>query len=247
MQLTLTTPSGRCRFRLVIALLALLVLPAYSQHRVTHRDGAAATTGTPKLTVVSSYNFGSYKINDLYYQNLSFSSTGTAPLVISSISITSNDAGLFPGPLFNANGTSIFPLTLAPGASSSVVIVFFPLFAETYSGTATFVSNAGTTVVTLSAVGLNQTPYEVDLTWDAPGNSSDPVVGYNIYRATWGPHDEDESGAPYVRLNESPVVTFTSYVDLTVNNGINYAYKVTSVDAAGVESLPSNVYVTATP
>lgn len=80
--------------------------------------------------------------------------------------------------------------------------------------------------------------HEVDLSWNAPADSSRPISGYHIYRATAG-------SSSYELLNW-PVVTQTKFVDLTVQGGHTYDYYVTSIDAStGVESAPSNkVHVT---
>jgi fibronectin type 3 domain-containing protein len=72
----------------------------------------------------------------------------------------------------------------------------------------------------------------VDLSWDAPASSADPVVGYNVYRSPNGV-------SAYQQINTT-MVAQTSYVDLTVQAGQSYDYIVRSVDAAGVASVPSN-------
>ena len=75
--------------------------------------------------------------------------------------------------------------------------------------------------------------YQVDLSWDAPTSSPDPVAGYNVYRAPSG-------STTYQQLNTA-VVTQTTYVDDNVQNGLTYDYIVESVDASGVTSSPSNM------
>jgi hypothetical protein len=75
--------------------------------------------------------------------------------------------------------------------------------------------------------------YQVDLSWDAPTSSPDPVAAYNIYRSPSG-------SSSYVLLN-STVDAATTYVDSTVQAGLTYDYIVESVDASGVESSPSNM------
>ena len=81
--------------------------------------------------------------------------------------------------------------------------------------------------------------YEVNLTWDAPTSSSDPVAGYNVYRAVSG-------SVTYQLLNPS-IDTLTSYTDLNVSNNTSYTYYVESVDAEGNQSVPSTSYTVAVP
>jgi fibronectin type 3 domain-containing protein len=71
----------------------------------------------------------------------------------------------------------------------------------------------------------------VDLSWNAPSGSPDPVAGYNIYRAT--------GGGSFTRINSSPALGI-SYVDSAVVSGSTYSYQVTSADASGRESVASN-------
>jgi fibronectin type 3 domain-containing protein len=101
------------------------------------------------------------------------------------------------------------------------------------TGQLTFLSTAitnGVAVINLSGTGEL---LQVNLSWDAPTSSPDPVAGYNVYRAPSG-------GTSYQQLNSS-VVTQTAYIDLTVASGQTYDYIVESVDASGVTSGPSNM------
>lgn len=89
--------------------------------------------------------------------------------------------------------------------------------------------NTASTTITLIPVGPPPpppTPYQVNLTWAAPVTSPDPVVKYDVLRN--GTHLAFASS--------------TNFTDLTVADGLTYAYFVASVDASGVESAPSNVY-----
>jgi len=70
------------------------------------------------------------------------------------------------------------------------------------------------------------------LSWDAPTSSTDPVAGYNVYRSP--------SGTPAYQQINTAVVTQTTYVDASVQNGQTYDYIVESVDPSGIESAPSN-------
>src|ERR1035437_8941209 len=74
--------------------------------------------------------------------------------------------------------------------------------------------------------------HQVDLSWNAPTSSPDPVTGYNVYRSSDG-------GNTY-QLANSAVDAATTYVDTNVLALQSYDYYVTSVDASGVESVPSN-------
>jgi hypothetical protein len=74
--------------------------------------------------------------------------------------------------------------------------------------------------------------HEIQLRWNAPSSSPDPVAGYNIYRSSDG-------GRTFSRLNSSPNVRL-DYNDKTVANGSTYIYMVKSVDKKSMESGPSN-------
>lgn len=90
-----------------------------------------------------------------------------------------------------------------------------------------------------TAPGSGTTAYAVDLSWDAPSSSTDPVAGYNVYRALSGT-------TAYQQLN-SYADTQVAFEDSTVQAGLTYDYMVESVDASGVESVPSNIAVVAIP
>jgi hypothetical protein len=80
--------------------------------------------------------------------------------------------------------------------------------------------------------------HTVDLNWNAPASSSDPVAGYNIYRST--------GGHSFQRLNSS-VSQQTAYQDGSVQAGGTYVYYVTTVDGSGAESSPSNTTTVSVP
>jgi fibronectin type 3 domain-containing protein len=85
------------------------------------------------------------------------------------------------------------------------------------------------------------TTCEVNLAWDAPASSPDPVAGYNAYRAQSG-------STNYTLLNSAPLaLTPTVYTDLGSGCGVTQNYIVESVDALGVTSAPSNVASIALP
>jgi hypothetical protein len=194
---------------------------------VTETFALQLGTGTPTLSVnATTIAFGSVGLSSPATQSLTLSSTGTASVTVSAATVT--------GTGFTVSGAT-FPLTLNPGQTATLSISFDPTAAGAVSGSLTLTSNSSTgssTVITLTGTG-EATSYEVNLAWDAPTSSSDPVAGYNVYRSPSG-------GTSYQQLNTS-TITQTSYVDTTVSNGQTYDYIVESVDASGVTSTPSNM------
>jgi hypothetical protein len=90
-----------------------------------------------------------------------------------------------------------------------------------------------------SSDGGGTSSYEVNLTWDAPAFSIDPVAGYDVYRAA--------SGSPTYQLLNSQVDSSTSYTDTNVVKNTTYIYYVESVDAEGNQSVPSNTFIATIP
>ncbi len=194
----------------------------------------AATTGAAALTLGSnSVAFGSVSLNTPSTQTVNLTSSGTASLTISSVSVS--------GTGFAISGVAT-PLTLTPGQTATLDVQFDPTAAGADTGTVTIGSNAAsgaTATIGLNGTGASAAGYQVKLTWNAPSSSGDPVAGYKVYRAVSG-------SASYQLLNTS-VQQPTTYTDTTVQAGASYTYEVMSVDAAGVQSAPSNIYVAAIP
>jgi len=120
-------------------------------------------------------------------------------------------------------------------------VQFDPTTAGAATGQLTITNNSSTNstaVITLSGTGTAGS-YAVNLSWEAPTSSADPVAGYNVYRAP-------SNTTTYALLNSSPE-TETAYVDSTVVSGQIYDYIAESVDASGVESSPSNIFSVAIP
>lgn len=187
-------------------------------------------SGTPGLTIAStSLSFGSVSLNSPSTQSVLLTSSGTAPVTINAGSVT--------GTGFSISGLK-FPLTLNPGATATLNIQFDPTASGAVTGTVVLTTNtsAGSASIALSGTGQG---YQVDLNWSAPTSSTDPAVGYNVYRAVNGT-------SSYQRLN-SAMNSSTSYADSAVVTGTTYLYYVTSVDAAGVESSPSNTWTAVIP
>ena len=193
---------------------------------VTKTFALQLNAAVPGLTLgASSVNFGDVNLNTPTTQSVTLTSSGTAALTISAASIT--------GTGFSMSGVTA-PLTLNPGQEATLEVEFDPTVSGAATGTVTLSSNVsgGASTVALSGTG-QAASYQVQLSWIAPSGTSDPVVGYNIYRAA--------SGGSYQLLNTS-VNAPASYTDSSVTNGTAYTYYVESVDAEGNQSAPSNTY-----
>lgn len=200
--------------------------------------------GTPALTLsTSSIAFGGVALNTPATQSLTLKSSGTAPLTISGGSVL--------GLEFSIGGVA-FPVTLSPGQTATLHVQFDANTAGEVTGILTLISNAsagGAATVTLtgtgggsgSGSGGSASQYAVALNWNAPADSTDPnqIAGYNIYRAP--------SGTAGFQLLNSSVNAPTTYTDNTVANGSSYDYEVTTVDVAGNESTPSNIFTASIP
>jgi fibronectin type 3 domain-containing protein len=100
-------------------------------------------------------------------------------------------------------------------------------------------TSGATSKVALTGTGETPIAHSVSLSWVAPTGSTDPVVGYNVYRST--------SGSTTFTLLTTSIDTQTTYVDSTVVSGTMYTYEVKSVDKAGVESTASNEFTVTIP
>jgi len=182
------------------------------------------SVSVPELNIsATSVTFGDVQVNTTMTQSVELGASGALPVVVAAATIQ--------GTGFSIAGAA-FPITLAAGQTVTVDVTFDPTTAGATTGQLIIASTAiasGTSVISLSGTGVLE---EVNLTWNAPGSSPDPVAGYNVYRAPSG-------SSSYQQLNSS-VVTQTTYVDLSVGSGQTYDYIVESVDASGVTSTPSN-------
>ncbi|HEX4039285.1 MAG TPA: choice-of-anchor D domain-containing protein [Acidobacteriaceae bacterium] len=178
----------------------------------------------------SSIAFGNVSLNTPATQPVTLTASGTAPVTVSN--------GTLSGTGFSMSGIS-YPLTLQAGQAATIEVTFDPSAAGAATGAVTLNSNCsmGAMAIGLTGTGTAAT-YSVDLSWNAPTSSPDPVAGYRIYRAT--------NGGSYQLLNSS-LNASTSFTDSSVSAGSSYDYEVTSVDADGNESTPSNIYAPAIP
>jgi hypothetical protein len=168
---------------------------------------------TPGTT---SLSFGSQALNASATQSVTLTNTGNAAVSISQVNVT--------GTGFTLNGSA--PLvTLSAGQTASFSVTFIPTVAGSASGTASVVSTAANSPLSISLSGSGAQPHSVSLTWS---ETSSGVVGYNVYSST-------QPSGPYSRLNSASVDTM-AYTDNTVQSGQTYYYCVTALDSSGNES-----------
>ena len=182
--------------------------------------------GTATLSIsAASLGFGNVVLNTPATQDVTLSSTGTAPVTVNSATVA--------GAAFSLSAPTL-PATLTPGQTLILAVQFDPAAVGAATGQLTITSTSstnGTALIPLTGTGIAAS-YAVDLSWDAPVNSPDPVVGYNVYRAP--------SGSSTYQLLNSTVDSQVTYVDATVEDGQIYDYIVESVDSSGVQSVPTS-------
>ena len=189
-------------------------------------SGMGTTSTNPVLALsATTLNFGADPVGMPVTLPVLLTSTGTSPVTVSAANLT--------GAGFTFSGAT-FPVTLDPAIAISIQVQFDPGDVGATSGTLAFTSDSttgATSVVNLSGNGT-AIQHHVNLSWNAPVNSPVPVSGYNIYRAI------GSSGS--YQLLTSLVASQKTYIDVAVVGSTTYTYYVTSIDSAGVESVPSN-------
>jgi hypothetical protein len=179
----------------------------------------------PALSVSSaSLSFGDVYVNNPATESLTLTSTGNQPVTVTSASLS--------GAEFSASGAT-FPVTLNPGQTATLDVAFDPTAAGSATGQVVIASNStigATVTVSLSGTG-EALAYQVNLNWTAPSSPSDPIAGYNVYRAV--------SGSTSYQMVNSGVDAQTTFTDTTVQQGQTYDYYIETVDASGNSSAPS--------
>ncbi len=190
----------------------------------TKSASASMSLVVPTLSInTTSVAFGNVVVNTPATQSVTLTSTGSGPVTINSVVVT--------GAGFAVVSWPTSPVTLNPTQTATLLVQFEPTVTGSATGQLTIASTSttnGTAILGLSGTG----DHEVDLSWNAPSSSVDPVAGYSVYRSSNG-------GSTYQLLNSS-VDTATTYADTTVLAGLTYQYNVESVDASGYTSVPSN-------
>jgi hypothetical protein len=184
------------------------------------------SAGTATLSIsATSVGFGNVALNTPATQDVTLSSTGTAPVTVNSGTVT--------GTSFSLSAPAL-PATLTPGQTLTLAVQFDPTSTGAATGQLTITSTSstnGTALIPLTGTGIAAS-YSVDLSWDAPSSSPDPVAGYNVYRSP--------SGSSMYQLLNSTVDSQVTYVDATVEDGQTYDYIVESVDSSGNQSVPTS-------
>ena len=201
--------------------------------------GSATLTVTiaaakPALSIdATTVAFGNVTLSTPGTQTVTLTSTGTSPVTVSGLTITTGIGFTLSGPTL--------PVTLSTGQQANLEVEFDPTVSGPATGqliiTSTSSSN-GTALITLTGTGVSPS-YAVDLSWDAPSSSTDPVTGYEIYRSL--------NGTSTYQLINSSVDTQTTFTDTTVQAGQTYDYVVESVDSSGNESIPSGSFAVTIP
>ena len=181
-------------------------------------------TGTSTLSInATSIAFGNVVLNNPATQTVILTSTGTAAVTVKAATVS--------GAGFTVSGAT-FPVSLNPNQSVTLSVQFDPTTAGAATGQLTITSSSSTNATAVVGLSGTGTPHEVNLSWDAPASSSDPVAGYNVYRSADGGNTYQEVA--------SISAAQTTYVDNTVASGQAYDYVVKSFDAEGADSKPSN-------
>lgn len=169
------------------------------------------------------HGFGKVQTGSSKSFNVNLTNSGKRSLKITSDSVQGSgfSVGAFP-----------LPMTLKPGASVQIPLVFTPTAAGRVTGAVTLDDTGEDSSLTLNLAGTGFDPssHSVALSW-VPGDEN--YVGFNIYRST-------VDGGPYTKLNSS-LDPSPAYTDATVEGGMTYYYCATEVDSEGQESAYSNI------
>ncbi|MBS1801817.1 MAG: choice-of-anchor D domain-containing protein [Acidobacteria bacterium] len=112
------------------------------------RFGIQLNAYVPALTISSAtVSFGAVNVGQTATKMVTLSSSGSAPLTLSSISVA--------GSLFKATGVSA-PLTLNPGQSVGLTLQFYSDHTSSYTGVVTISSNStqGSATINMTADGV---------------------------------------------------------------------------------------------
>jgi outer membrane protein assembly factor BamB len=110
-------------------------------------------TGTPQISVPTSFNFGNVTIDDIQTWNMNVSNTGTGDLVIDAMDFNDNS------PFATSHN---FPVTIEPGENETIAVSFNPTEIGFYNEAAVLHTNDPAALlveINLSGIGLASGPY----------------------------------------------------------------------------------------
>ena len=168
----------------------------------------------------TTVSFGSVLLNQATTQIVTLTSVGQAAVTVKSISIS--------GTGFSLSSVSL-PATLNPGQKLLLTLAYETTVAGSQKGTLTINSNSSTNPTLTINLSATTSGHKVELDWNPPAASSNPVSSYRIYRAN--------GTASFTKIAATGQTTYT---DTAVQSGNTYKYYVTSVGSLGGESKPSN-------
>jgi sugar lactone lactonase YvrE len=127
-----------------------------------------------------AYYFGSQQVySTVTTTSLNASSSSYPPYVLisnpSGVNLTFTGTPVVTGPFAISGGTCVFPGTLTPGESCTVIISFSPIADVSYTGTITLDSNANSSpnTINLSGAGIGTPTYSATIT--SPSAFTSPV------------------------------------------------------------------------
>lgn len=189
---------------------------------------AFASSANVSVTPALSFNGSTGNVSS---QPITFTVTGSRPVVIQSVSFSNNAFSLPNIPV---------PVTLAAGHTYTGQVSASPR-STPQTGKLTIGTSAGTFVVSLSetAIAKAATAHSVSLSWNAPSKTPVTIDSYQVNRAV--------SGSNVYSVVGTTTAGSTVFTDNSVQSGQSYIYQVRSVDASGNASSPSNSVTLAIP
>jgi len=175
----------------------------------------------------TTVSFGSVVLNQATTEVVTLTSVGKAAVTVKSISVS--------GSGFSLSSVGL-PATLNPGQTLVLTLVYKATTTGSQKGLLTIDSNSSTNPTLTINLDANASGHRVELNWNPPVDSSNPVSSYRVYRATGG-----TGSFASIAADAQP-----TYTDTNVQSGNTYKYYVTSVDSAG-ESKPSNTFTATIP
>jgi hypothetical protein len=165
-----------------------------------HDTGTLAATPT-------SVAFGNVTVGQASNAKISLQEENSGPVEITQLSLS--------GQGFALSGQADLPFSVPAGGSYDLSVQFNPVATGAATGQSTVTSNSSTNAtvaIALSGTGIPRI-YVVDMNWDAPLDSADPVAGYNVFMSP--------AGCNTYELSNSSVDRSTTFVDSVSQNGLS--------------------------